>query len=117
MPFETYVPRRGPGKAEKPTIRILKSGDFSISPAAYDEFFGGAKHAELLYDPKSKKIGIKPRRKPTKASYKIRESPQGGSRRYISGSQFLEHYGIEVDKAKSLEASWNQKDKLVAVSV
>lgn len=116
MAFETYVPQRGPS-AGRSTIRILKSGDFSISPGAYQQWFDKANHVELLYDPKSRKIGLKPRRKPTKASYKLRESPQGGQRRYVSGTQFLDAYGISVGKARSFEARWNDKAGVVEFKV
>lgn len=116
MPFETYVPQRGRG-AGNSTIRILKSGVISISPGAYDEWFGGANHVELLFDSRSKKVGLKPRRKPTKASYKLRESAQGGRRRYISGGQFLSTYDVSVSKAKSYDAQWNDSEKLVEFSV
>lgn len=116
MAFETYVPQRGPASGRS-TIRILKSGDLSISPGAYDQWFDGANHVELLFDPRAKKIGLRPRKKPTKASYKLRESPQGGRRRYVSGQQFLETYDISVDKAQSFQAQWNEKESLVELSV
>lgn len=116
MPFETYVPQRGPSSG-KSTIRILKSGDISVSPGAYDEWFDGANHVELLFDNRTKKVGLRPRRKPTKASYKLRESPQGGRRRYVSGSQFLKNYGVSVGKARSYNAQWNAAQKLVEFSV
>jgi hypothetical protein len=44
-------------------------------------------------------------------------SPQGGDRRYISGSQFLESCGVDVRKARSFEAKWNNGQKLVEFSV
>jgi len=114
--FETYVPQRGPA-AGKSTIRILKNGDFSISPAAYEKWFNKANYVELLFDPRSRKVGLKPRSKSTKASYKLRDSPQGGDRRYVSGSQFLASYGVDLGKAKSFEAKWNDSQKLVEFSV
>lgn len=116
MTFETYVPQRGPASG-KTTIRILKSGDFSVSPGAYEEWFDGANYVELLYDSRRSRVGLKPRRKPTKASYKLRESPQGGRRRYVSGQQFLVAYGIAVNKARSFEGVWNDAEKLVEFSV
>lgn len=116
MGFETYVPQRGPSSG-KSTIRILKNGDFSISPAVYDQWFQKANYVELLFDPKAKKIGLKPRVKPTKATYKLRSSPQGGRRYYVSGKQFLESYGIKTGRARSFEASWNGRQKLVEFSV
>ena len=116
MPFETYVPQRGPG-AGKESIRILKNGDFSISPAAYDKWFDKANYVELMYDAKNKKVGLKPKRNPTKATYKLRESPQGGRRKYVSGQQFCETYGIDVSKAKSFDAQWNDKAGVVEFSV
>lgn len=116
MAYETYVPQRGPASG-KSTIRILKNGDLSISPSAYSEWFGSANYVELMFDPQKKKIGLKPKTKPTKATYKLRESPQGGRRRYVSGEQFLESYGISVEKARSFEAEWNSREKVVEFAV
>ena len=76
MAFETYVPQRGRASG-KTTIRILKSGDLSVSPGVYEQWFRRAGHVELLFDPKGKKIGLRPRSKPSRATYKLRESPQG----------------------------------------
>ncbi|MGH8546007.1 MAG: hypothetical protein ACREX3_20765 [Gammaproteobacteria bacterium] len=74
-------------------------------------------HVELLFDPRSKKVGLKPRRKPTKASYKLLPSPQSGNRYYVSAGSFLEHYGIGAKKAKSQEASWNKRTGVAEFSV
>lgn len=115
MAFKTYVPRRGP-RGGNATIRILKNGTISVSPAAHQEWFGGAEYVELLYDPKTSKIALKPRRKPTKATYKLRLSPQGGDRRYVSASQFLEHLGIRVDKSRTVDAKWNARQGVVELS-
>ena len=116
MAFETYVPQRGPSVGRS-TIRILKNGNFSISPAAYEKWFRKSNYVELLFDARTRKVGLRPRGKPTKASYKLRTSPQGGDRRHISGSQFLESYGVEVRKARSFEAKWNDGQRLVEFSV
>lgn len=112
MGFETYVPQRGPSSS-KSSIRILRNGDISVSPGAYDTWFKGADYVELLYDPKRKKVGLKPRPKSGKSTYKLRRSPQGGARRYVSGGQFLANYGIRVTKARSFEAKWNDAQKVV----
>ncbi len=116
LAYETYVPQRGPSVG-KPSIRILKNGNLSISAAAYDKWFRKANYVELLFDPRSRKVGLRPRAKPTKATYKLRVSPQGGNRRYVSGSQFLASYGVEVRKARSFEASWNPRLRLVELSL
>lgn len=116
MAFETYVPQRGPSSG-KSTIRVLKNGDISVSPAAYEAWFNKAGYVELLFDPKTKRVGLRPRSKPTKASYKLRQSPQGGQRRYVSGGQFLASYDVSVDKAKSHDARWNVRQKLVEFSL
>ena len=111
MAFETYVPQRG-RSAGKSTIRVLKNGNFSISAAAYQKWFDKANYVELLFDSRSRKVGLRPRNKPTRASYKLRESPQGGDRRYVSGTQFLESYGVKLRKARSFDAKWNDRLKL-----
>ena len=112
MGFETYVPQRGPSST-KSSIRILRNGDISVSPGIVDTFFKGADYVELLYDPKRKKVGLKPRSKKSKSTYKLRVSPQGGARRYVSGGQFLTNYGIKVSKARSFEGKWNPSLKVV----
>ena len=111
MPFETYVPSRGRGSSDKPTIRVTKNGQFSISAVAYEQLLNKANHVELLFDPRSGKVGLRPRGKATKASYKVRASPQGGNRRYVSAQKFLEHFGIEVKKASTFEVGWNKKER------
>jgi hypothetical protein len=116
MGFETYIPQRGPSSG-KSTIRILRNGDLSVSPAVYEKWFGKAGYTELLYDAKAGKIGLKPRTQPTKATYKLRESPQGGLRYYVSAGRFMQAYGISVRKAKSFEARWNDKAKVIEFSV
>ena len=116
MAFETYVPQRGRSSG-KSTIRILKSGDLSISPDVYAEWFGKAGHVELLYDPKARKIGLRPRAKGSRSTYKLRESPQGGARYYVSAGRFLDHYGISHQKARAFKAKWNGRQKIVEVSI
>ncbi|MDX1624681.1 MAG: hypothetical protein R3199_11965 [Gemmatimonadota bacterium] len=116
MPYEKYIPRRGPAGG-RATVRILKNGDFSVSPGAFNKWFDGANHVELYFNPNAKKVGMKPKKQPTKASYKLRESPQGGDRRYVSGEQFLETYDISVEKATTYEAEWNDKEDLVEFKV
>ena len=109
-------PQRGRASG-KNTIRILKSGDLSVSPGVYEQWFRRAGHVELLFDPKGKKIGLRPRSKPSRATYKLRESPQGGDRYYISAGRFLDHYGISHQKARGFEARWNGRQKVVELSV
>ena len=101
MPFETYVPKRGPKKTGPSAIKILKNGDLSINPSAVGDFFKGVQYVELLYDSKGERIGLRPKRRATKATYKLRESPQGGDRRYVSAGKFLDHFGITVKKAQT----------------
>lgn len=116
MAFETYVPQRGRA-AGKSTIRVLKNGNFSISAAAYQKWFDKANYVELLFDARARKVGLRPRSKPTRASYKLRESPQGGDRRYVSGAQFLDSCGVKLRKARSFDAKWNDRQKLVEFSL
>ena len=116
MAYETYVPQRGPSVG-KPSLRILKNGNLSISPAAYDKWFRKANYVELLFDPRSRRVGLRPRSKPTKATYKLRLSPQGGNRRYVSAGQFLESFGVDVKKARSFDGRWNPRLRLVEFSV
>jgi len=106
LAFETYVPQRG-RSAGKSTIRVLKNGNFSISAAAYQKWFDKANYVELLFDSRARKGGLRPRNKPTRASYKLRESP----------TQFLESCGVRLRKARSFDAKWNDRQKLVEFSL
>ena len=76
-----------------------------------------ANYVELLFDSRARKVGLRPRNKPTRASYKLRESPQGGELRYVSGMQFLESCGVRLRKARSFDAKWNDRQKLVEFSL
>lgn len=99
----------------EPTIRVLESGELSIGPEACRAFFHEAHHVELLFDPERGRIGLRPRTKPTRASYKLR--PQGGRRRYVHAVQFLEHYGIEEVRGRRLPARWNDRAGVVEVTL
>jgi len=112
MGFKTYFPQRGPSSG-KTTVRVLRNGDLSISPGVRKNWFGKAGFVELLFDSEAGKVGIRPRAKSTRATYKLRPSPQGGRRFYVSGGQFLDACGIQTRKARNHEAQWNEKEKLV----
>jgi hypothetical protein len=116
MGFKTYFPQRGPSSG-KTTVRILRNGDLSISPGVRERWFGTARFVELLYDRQAGKVGMRPRVKATRATYKLRPSPQGGRRFYVSGAQFLDACGIRIRKARNHEAQWNEEEKLVEFSV
>lgn len=99
----------------QPTIRVLESGELSIGPAVCRAFLAGVRHVELLFDPDRERIGLRPRTRPTRASYKLR--PQGGRRRYVHAGQFLEHYEIEDARGRRLPARWNDRAGVVEVAL
>lgn len=97
------------------TIRVLESGELSIGPEAWRALLDEAAHVELLFDPERERIGLRPRERPTRASYKLRR--QGGRRRYVHAVQFLEHYGLDEARGRRLPARWNDRVGIVEVSV
>jgi len=96
-------------------IRVLECGEMSIGREAWERLFGGARHVELLYDRDGGRIGLRPRRRPTRASLRLRA--QGGRRRYVHAVRFLERFGIEEVRGRSLLARWNEREGVVEVEV
>lgn len=96
-------------------IRVLECGEMSIGREAWETLFGGARHVELLFDRERGRIGLRPRRRPSRASLRLRA--QGGHRRYVHAVRFLEWFGIEDVRGRSLPARWNEREGVVEVEV
>lgn len=96
-------------------IRVLECGEMSIGREAWETLFGGVRYVELLFDRERGRIGLRPRRRPTRASLRLRT--QGGRRRYVHAVRFLEWFGIEEVRGRSLPARWNEREGLVEADV
>lgn len=67
---------------------------FNLSKAAID-LIGNPDAVELLYDPDTKTIGIRPAPRDTPHAYVIRGGP-GAATSVVSASAFTRHYGLDT---------------------
>lgn len=112
MAFETFT-GRGRKASSVPKVTISKTGLISANKVCREKLLGGTDAVQLLYDRKTKRIGIKPVPKGTPHAYRF-HAEKGGQ---ISGSAFLKHYDIMPDKTKSLQAKWDDETAAVVCTV
>ncbi len=118
MSFEKFVPEKKRGAAPKPPeAKVLKGGQISLNSAAYQQFLKGATHIELLYDPSSKKIGLRPKKYKTKATFKLRAVGKNKSTYRINAKPLVEHYNIKLSAKISATPSWNSAENLLELTL
>ncbi len=119
MPFEKYTPpKKGPKLVAKPPkASILQGGQISLNSAAYTEHLKGAKHVELYYDASAMKIGLKPKKYPTKAGFPLRAVGKGKSTYRVNAKKLMEHYDIKIKKKLTVMLHWNDKEGLLELAL
>jgi len=119
MPYEKFAP---PKKGRKvapmpPQVKVLKGGIVSLNAPAYEEFLRGAKHVELFFDADAKKIGLKPKKYPTKAGFPIKAVGKGKATYRVNIKPLFEHYGIDAGDKRSVEANWDESEGLLEIAL
>lgn len=104
MAFETYTPKRRRQDTD-PKVTISSSGNFMINAAASEQWFSKAKLVQLLFDPESKTVAIRPMEKDADNALKLRR-PARAAGCHISGQGFLDYYQIKNDKTRSYPLTW-----------
>ena len=119
MTFEKYTPpKKGRKTASKPPqVKILKSGIVSFNAPAYGQYLKGAKFVELFYDSDAKKIGLRPKKYPTKSGFPIKAVGKGKATYRVNTKPVFERYGIDASTKKSVKPVWNEGEALLEISV
>jgi hypothetical protein len=99
----------------EPTVSVTKNGTFGLNQACQEQYLPKAEAVQLLYDAKSRRIGIRPVAPETEHSYKLRPVKGGGFQ--ITAISFLRHYELEHPKTKQYAATWDDAEKVVVVKL
>jgi hypothetical protein len=96
--FETFEGRgQSPRGDAEPAITMSKGPRHNIAVNSRgDELLGKPPFVELLYDPKTKAVGVRACKKPTAHSYPTSSRSAHRPGFQISGGAFVAHYGIAV---------------------
>lgn len=117
MAFQTYIPmKRRP--SDKAFVRITKGGILQLSPIVIDSHFSKIDIVQLLFDPESRRIAIKPLHQPEESALKLRK-PQRAAGAHISARGFLEHFKIAVPENSQMieEPTWDEGLQALLVQV
>ncbi len=115
MAFETFTKvNRKSGSAE-PAISVSKNGMLGINQACREQYLPKAEAVQLLFDAKSKRIGVRPVPPETEHTYKLRPLKGGGFQ--VTAISFLRHYEIEQARTKKYPATWDETEKVVVVKL
>lgn len=113
MAFEVFE-GRGRTASGTPTVSIRKNGALALNAAALDAWFKGQDYAVLMYDPDTKRIGVRPVAEKSKSAYKLQRVGQGG---HVNAKSFLTHYTIDHAKSQSFPAEWDEQAKAVVAAL
>jgi hypothetical protein len=113
MAFEKYEGQRPRGT--KNIVSIRKNGQIAFNSKAVQSFnVRNHKFAYLYYDKESERIGIEFSNTKGRGARKI--TMLGGTA-LISGSAFLKHFNINIDKAKKFEPEYNENKKMITLDL
>jgi hypothetical protein len=113
MAFEKYEGQRPRGT--KNIVSIRKNGQIAFNSKAVQSFnVRGHKFAFLYYDKDNEIIGIEFSNNKGRGARKI--TMLGGTA-LISGSAFLKHFNINIDKAKKFEPTYDASRKMIKLEL
>ncbi len=102
MAFEVFE-FRGRISGNTPMLTIMRTGMFSLNGAARSEMFQGVERVVLMYDPDTRRIGIKPEKKATRNSHKLSKT----SNMMFAARTFLKYYRIDYSETRKYELTWD----------
>lgn len=114
MGYMQFTKQRRP--SDEPKITLLKWGQLGINRSCTDKYFKGYKFALLYFDEAQRKIGIKPTNEDSNDASNIRFIKKG-TLATISVILFLKRFKIENEQSIVYDAIWNDKEKLVEISL
>lgn len=88
-------------------VTISKSGALLLSPLLYEQHFKNNPYADLYFNSKAKKIGIKPLAKAGEFSYKLTLSSNKKTG-VLSGRAFLKTYNIPFEVKRTYPTTFEE---------
>jgi hypothetical protein len=115
MPYEVF--QRTTVRVEEPTLSLTPEGRIGLNSAAARIFAeAGIKTVLLLWDKVSNKCALKAAPKTDKNAYavSVAQNKRGGS---LTAKSFLSHIGWGAPHRETLAAVWNEKEKILEVTL
>lgn len=113
MAFEKYEGQRPRGS--KNIVSIRKNGQIAFNSKAVQSFgVKNSRFAYLYFDKDKEVIGIEFSGTKGRGARKI--TMLGGTA-LISGSAFLKHFNIDIDKAKKFEPTFDEPRKMIMLEM
>jgi hypothetical protein len=113
MTFEVFS-HQGNKAVSEPRVTVSKNGLLSVNTLCRQRFLKDAEAVQLLFDPETRRVGIKPVAKAAEHAYTFRQGKSGGQ---ISGHAFLKHYNIAHAKTKAYPAAWDEQAAAVVIKL
>lgn len=115
MAYELY--KRTSVRVDSPTIALIPDGRIAVNAAASRILINaGVKAVVLLWDTVNRKIALKAASRSDGDSYAVSFSPDHHAGT-LRAKSFLAHVGWRVPSRVTLPAEWNEKEKMLEVSV
>lgn len=113
MAYEVF--QRTAVRVEKPTLAVTPDGRIALNAAAFRIFKkAGVLSVLLLWDRANYKLALKAAPKADKNAYAISANRQSGT---LAGKLFLGYIGWSAPKRILVDAVWNEKEKMLEVTV
>ena len=115
MGFEQFK-----GKKKKhcdfPVVTISKFGHFGFNKYVAENYVKNNKYTTLWLDKKDSSVGFKFSNKQDMDAYSIRGHKSNQSNAILCIA-FFKHYNISLKETKSYIANWNDKNKMLIISI
>ena len=106
MAFELFTKKSKRSQTE-PRISISKQGQLHLNVASLDAHFAEVQFAQLLFDPETRQIAVRPADAKEEHVYKLCRNKQ---KRPTSLAQaFLKSHRVPFQKTASYAASWDEE--------
>jgi hypothetical protein len=115
MAYEVF--KRTAVRVEQPSLSLVPDGRIAFNAAAVRVLTGaGVKSVLLLWDKTSRKVALKAAAKGEKDCYAVSivKGTYSGS---LRAKSFLSHIGWSAPKRTMLPATWNEKEKMFAITL
>jgi len=113
MAYEVF--QRTAVRVENPTLAITADGRIALNAAAFRLFKkAGNLLVLLLWDKTNNKLALKVAPRGDKNAYAISATRQSGN---LAAKSFLGHIGWRASKRMLLDATWNEREKMLEVTL
>ena len=100
-----------------PGVTFTKMGRLAFNMFATKEFqVKGIEKVLLLWDKETRRVGVKPLTGNDPRSYKLHPGVRGNGCGF-SATTFLDHIGYDVSESRSMDALWDDGEKMFVIEV